>query len=996
MMALLCKAVKAERKSEKRRSSRNLTNSITAGLLAVCFLAGAVLPAGAADAGPAEAAASDRAAGTGQPEADDVPDYPDYLAAYASAPLPGESLLLTAGQVSAQADSRRLSGYLGYDGEAVLTEEGGYVEYAFTVEQAGLYTLAVDFCVPDGRRTAAERDILINGELPFSEAAAVVFKRRWANETPIGQDTAGNDIRPVQTEEEGWQHRLLTDSMGYYPEPLLFYFHEGVNTLRFSAEREPLVLGDILLAPPAGLPAYAALAEAYRAAGYADGTQEPIVLQGETADLKSDQTLAPAADRSSPATVPSSPSKIRLNIIGGESWSQTGQFVTWEFDVEQAGLYTIAVKWRQNIQRGLTSVRRIYLDGEVPCAELNQVEFPYAGGWNLDVLGDGETEYRFYLAEGRHTITLEATLGAMGDIARRAQESVTELNRIYRRILMVTGSTPDGNRDYHFEDLIPDDLQALAEQAAELEALCGEVERITGSRGANVASVATLARQCGELSRRPEKIAKGFSIFKTNLGALGTWIMNISSQPLEIDFLQIQPAGTPLPRADATFPEAVWHELQMFACSFVEDYNTVADTAAVDEYRNETPLRIWITNGRDQAQIIKGILDDTFTPRTGIRTKIELVQEAAMLPATVAGRGPDVVLSTADNTPVNYALRGAVADLTRFEGFEEAAARFYPDALVPYEYNGGVYALPVTRTFPVMFYRRDVLADLGLDVPQTWEDVVNMVPVLAQNNMAFTLPVSTTSTPGAGVGSYYMFLFQHGGQVYRDGGMACDLDSEAGSAAFKEWTNYYINYEFPLTYDFVNRFRLGETPIGIADLGTYNNLMVSAPEIKGLWDFTLVPGTRREDGTIDRSVASSGTACMLFASCTQQELGWEVLDWWTSAETQTRFGSEMESLLGASARYATANREAFSQLAWSVKEYDTIERQRAWAQGVPEVPGGYFTSRHLDNAFRRVTYYWEDPRDTLTDYVYVINQEIAGKREEFGLPYQEQTRGGEA
>ena len=50
-----------------------------------------------------------------------------------------------------------------------------------------------------------------------------------------------------------------------------------------------------------------------------------------------------------------------------------------------------------------------------------------------------------------------------------------------------------------------------------------------------------------------------------------------------------------------------------------------------------------------------------------------------------------------------------------------------------------------------------------------------------------------------------------------------------------------------------------------------------------------------------------------------------------SAETQTRFGSEMESLLGASARYATANREAFSQLAWSVEEYKTIEAQRAWA-----------------------------------------------------------------
>ena len=584
----------------------------------------------------------------------------------------------------------------------------------------------------------------------------------------------------------------------------------------------------------------------------------------------------------------------------------------------------------------------------------------------------------------------------MGKVVRLAQHSMEELNRIYRRILMITGSTPDINRDYHFEKLIAGDLEALAEQAAALESICDEVEAITGSRGANVASVTALARQCLRFSNKPEDIAKGFSVFKTNLGALGTWIMSIASQPLEIDYLIVQPAGTPLPRADASFLQSVWHELQMFAYSFVEDYNSVADTAAVDNYRNETPLRIWITNGRDQAQIIKGILDDTFTPLTGIRTKIELVQDTAMLPATVAGRGPDIVLSTYDGTPVNYALRGAVADLSKLPGFEEIIGRFYEDAITPYRYNGGVYALPVTRTLPVMFYRKDILRDLELEIPETWDDVIQMVSVLAQNNMTFTLPVSTPTTPGTGTGSFYMFLFQHGGQIYREDGIASGLDSDVASIAFKEWTNYYINYEFPKTYDFVNRFRLGETPIGIADLSAYNNLMVSAPEIKGLWDFTVVPGTRQEDGTVDHSVASTGTACMLFTSCTQPDLAWEVLDWWTSAETQTRFGSEMESLLGASARYATANREAFSQLAWSVEEYKTIEAQRAWAQGVPEVPGGYFTSRHIDNAFRRVTYYWEDPKDTLTDYVYTINQEITGKRKEFGLPYVEQERGGKA
>lgn len=930
------------------------------------------------------------------PAVDSAPSYTAYCLSHSGQPVPQKEIRLTTAQISDMTDSEQLFGYLGYDSGCVRTEEGGYVEYSFEVSEAGFYTITADFCVPDGRHTAAERDVLVNGELPFAEAAAITFRRLWVNSTAIQQDTSGNDIRPVQTEEENWQRRSLTDSMGYYSVPLTFWFEEGKNTLLFSAVREPLILGELTLSPPETLPVYAELEKWYAEENYTNGTQKPITLQGENADIKSDQTLAPTTDRSSPSTVPSSPSKIRLNIIGGESWTRPGQFVTWRFHVEQAGLYTIALKWRQNIQRGMTSVRRVLLDGEVPCAELNQVEFPYGGKWNIHTLGDESTDYRFYLEEGWHEITLEATLGDMGEVMRCAQECMTELNRIYRQILMITGSTPDINRDYHFENLIANDLDALGAQAEALEALCDRVEAITGSRGANVATVSTLARQCAQFSRKPNLIARGFSVFKTNLGAFGTWIMDISSQPLEVDYLIVQPAGSSLPRADATFFESVWHELQMFACSFVEDYNTVADTAEVSDYRNETPLRVWVTNGRDQAQIIKGILDDTFTPRTGIRTKIELVQDIAMLPATVAGHGPDIVLSTADSTPVNYALRGAVVDLSGFEDFDQVVSRFYEDSLTPYRYNGGLYALPVTRTFPVMFYRKDILYDLKLNIPETWEDVINMIPVLAQNNMSFTLPVSTPTTPGTGTGSFYMFLFQHGGQIYREDGIASDLDSDIASIAFKEWTNCYINYEFPLTYDFVNRFRLGETPIGIADLSVYNNLMVSAPEIKGLWDFTLVPGVRMDDDTVNHSVASSGTACMLFSSCEQPELAWEVLDWWTSAETQTRFGSEMESLLGASARYATANREAFSSLAWSIKEFNTIESQREWAQGVPEVPGGYFTSRHIDNAFRRVTYYMEDPKDTLSDYVYTINQEITGKRKEFGLPFAEQKKGGKA
>ena len=93
----------------------------------------------------------------------------------------------------------------------------------------------------------------------------------------------------------------------------------------------------------------------------------------------------------------------------------------------------------------------------------------------------------------------------------------------------------------------------------------------------------------------------------------------------------------------------------------------------------------------------------------------------------------------------------------------------------------------------------------------------------------------------------------------------------------------------------------------------------------------------------------------------------------------------MESILGESARYPTANREAFSRLPWSKSELTALETQLKSAKGIPQIPGSYFLQRHLTNAIRQVILHDKDAKDTLLDYVNVINQEIANKRDEFHM-----------
>ena len=82
----------------------------------------------------------------------------------------------------------------------------------------------------------------------------------------------------------------------------------------------------------------------------------------------------------------------------------------------------------------------------------------------------------------------------------------------------------------------------------------------------------------------------------------------------------------------------------------------------------------------------------------------------------------------------------------------------------------------------------------------------------------------------------------------------------------------------------------------------------------------------------------------------------------------------------------TANVEALKQLSWNTDQIEILENSLDQTFGVPEVPGSYYTPRHIVNAARRVVNEKDDARETLIDYTRKINDELTRKRKEFNLP----------
>ena len=144
---------------------------------------------------------------------------------------------------------------LAFEGQAEMRREGLFtpdeseITWKVEVPQAGLYNIRLDYLTTASRGIDIERELLINGELPFAGASTLCFSRLWTDASEVRKDNQGNDIRPSQQEVFAEQTAYCRDDMGYQTEPYAFHFDQGDNTLTLRAVNEPMILCGMTLTP---------------------------------------------------------------------------------------------------------------------------------------------------------------------------------------------------------------------------------------------------------------------------------------------------------------------------------------------------------------------------------------------------------------------------------------------------------------------------------------------------------------------------------------------------------------------------------------------------------------------------------------------------------------------------------------------------------------------------------------------------------------------------
>ena len=339
--------------------------------------------------------------------------YEQYRSGTDQATQPNVDITIEAGDyIKAEGeDVRKLTNYEGMDGVSLHTGETGQVDWTINVPETGLYNLSAIYFPVEGKSSAIERALYIDGELPFAEAAYLQFDRVWANEKDVvEQDNQGNDLRPRQVEQPRWLEETFQDSDGYEQTPFKFYLERGEHTLTLKSSREPMVIRSIRLFNEKTAVPYTETAGAQQSDSSGQPKDVLIRIEGEAAIAKSSPTLYPTSERSSSAVSPYSASQVRINTIGGFNWRLPGQWIEWEVDVPESGLYHIGFTAQQNFVKGIYSTRKLTIDGEVPFAEMAQAPFRYQSDYRIDVMG-GKEAYKFQLDKGKHVLRLENSLG---------------------------------------------------------------------------------------------------------------------------------------------------------------------------------------------------------------------------------------------------------------------------------------------------------------------------------------------------------------------------------------------------------------------------------------------------------------------------------------------------------------------------------------------------------------------------------------------------------
>lgn len=866
-----------------------------------------------------------------------------------------------------------------YQKPSVFLQQNDRISFRVLIDEGGFYAVSFDVAATESFLNAPEGQLLVDGAIPSDDSQRIVFPIFFKNTNDsFPLDRYGNEALIRQERLIRWTKVALRDANYSRKYPLQLYLAQGEHNFEFQLSEESILLGSIYLEVFSKYPDYSQYLIDNQAP---DSSGVFIEIEAEYPSYKNDTSIRPVNNRSLEVT-PYDTYALLLNTLGGESWKNSGSAVYYQFYVPEDGMYFITLRAIQSFKNNFTVFRRITINGSVLFDQLNEVPFNYSTKWSNITLG-GDTPYRIFLRQGINVLGVEANNSPYYSAIEKIKKVLIDINSLSLEIKKLTGNQVDIYKEWVISDYIPDIKEQLLAIAADLSEDLEVLTAINQSGGSQeILSYQMAIDNIIFLAEDPNKIPIRLNRFSEGTGSaaqlLGSVLPLLQGQPLALDKIYIHsPDTAPQPVNIPVYISAIDEAKRFFYSFQANPYQSIG--ASADE------IEVWVNRPRQYVDLLQLMTDQTFTKETGIAVKFSIMpDESKLVLANAAGIQPDAAMGVSTNIPYELAIRNALKDLRSFDDFDSFIRMYSPGALLSYIINDAAYAIPETQDFWVTYYRKDIMESLGIPIPKTWNEVIEILPELQRYGMNFNTPLSS----GSGTKQYLFtapYLFNYGASLYSADGFSTGLESEEAIAAIKFMAESFTIYGMPLTTsNFYDSFRYGSLPIGISNFPTYIQLMTAAPELNGLWGIALYPATVLADGTQNRYATGSAQAIIMFKATDKPEESWEFMKWWMSTQTQVEFQQQLLLNYGDAYLWNSANLEAFQYLPIPDEHKKVILEQWQWLQEPVKLPGSYMQEREISNAWNKIVFDGVNPRVAIDSSIIIINREITRKMEEFG------------
>lgn len=383
-------------------------------------------------------------------------------------------------------------------------------------------------------------------------------------------------------------------------------------------------------------------------------------------------------------------------------------------------------------------------------------------------------------------------------------------------------------------------------------------------------------------------------------------------------------------------------------------------------------------------QVFKQLVKDDFEAKTGIQVDLQTVPIADMnsklLLSVLGGDAPDVV-ELYSNQIVELGVRGALKNLNGMPKLDKVLEQMHPGLMRQLTYKNAVFALPGEANWTWTYYRTDILQEIGSEMPQTWDELKTLSNKLRARDMDIYYDYQGDAASRI-TGRFLPFVFQRGTDIYSVDGKKSNLDDPVVIEAFKEFTSLYTEYKLPLEDPGFQTFTDGTTPIQIYQNWYYSVFDRAAPQIAGKWALAEIPGTKRKDGTIDRTNTGKMLTWAMTETTKKKDAAWEFMQWAVSPEFTSKF-AKLTYDSPEKWHLFFATKDSIDKSGFPAENIDIARRALANCQMQRAIVGGYVADRYVDFAFHSVVLQNTDPEEAIKKAAKDSTTEIERKLKEF-------------